>query len=165
MNKDFNDVIAPKEIISAAADVMGSIDFDPCSTPKINQFIGAKEILTADSRDPNTEWAGNTWLFPPYESRNDYLAWLTKAFEEYRLHRCSQLMILTEGRPSNPHIQLLLSHAGSSVCFFKQLSTFRNECTGEIIPNLKSRSFILSYQGVYKEYFRKEFSPFGAVVG
>lgn len=165
MNKVFNDVIAPAEIIKAATEVMGSIDFDPCSAPKVNEFIGAREILVADSRNPNTEWSGGTWMFPPYESRLDFLSWLTKAFEEYRLHRCSQLMILTEGRPSDRHIQYLLSQAGSSFCFFKQLGTFRNECTGEIIPNLKSRSFILSYQGVYKEAFRKEFSPFGAVIG
>ena len=165
MYKYFNDVVAPEEIINAATEVMGSIDFDPCSTPIINQYIGAKEILVANSRNPNTEWAGNTWLFPPYESRTGRLTWLRKAYEEYRLHRCSQLMILAVGRPSDSHIQSLLSQAGSSICFFKQLTAFRNDHTGEVIPYLKSKSFILSYQGVYKEAFRKEFSRFGAVVG
>lgn len=169
MKKDFNEAITPKYIIDTAADVMGGIDFDPCSTSTANQLIQARAFISpylppVNACDTKTEWSGNTWLFPPQISRIDTQLWISKAVEEYRLHRVTQLMILLRGKPSDSHIQSISRQQGVSVCFLTSVFGFRDGTTGEVRTDLKSSDFLLFYLGVNKADFRKQFTPKGAVI-
>ena len=94
--------LAPAEkIVTAARAVLGSIDFDPYSTPKINEMVMAAKftnrlVHTVDEACTG-DWVirgeGRVFLNPPamaYISRR----LLNKALREYRAGRVKQLLVV-----------------------------------------------------------------------
>lgn len=77
------EIITPREIISAAREVLGEIDLDPASSEIANATIGARQIFTAPEYDViahygtcevrryrdqsglSRPWCGRVWMSPP----------------------------------------------------------------------------------------------------
>lgn len=61
-----NEHVTPVGIIEAARAVMGSIDIDPATTPRVNRtFVHARHIYTADTNGLDKHWRGNVFVNPP----------------------------------------------------------------------------------------------------
>jgi len=57
--------MTPLAVSQAAAEVLGTIELDPASTPAANEAIGARRIFTVADNGLQHEWRGRTFLNPP----------------------------------------------------------------------------------------------------
>ena len=109
----------PSLYIDAARRAMGSIDFDPASSPAAQERVQATEYRTRERSGLDCEWQGNVWINPPYSAnviplfadkllgeldagRVDQCCWLSNASLDtrwgQRLSKAAQGLALIRGR-------------------------------------------------------------------
>jgi len=95
------DLAPPQKIITAARAVLGAVDFDPYSTPKINEMVMAAKFnnrltMTLDdvcAGDWQIRGEKRVFLSPPAMAIISRRL-LNKAFREYRAGRVEQLLVV-----------------------------------------------------------------------
>jgi hypothetical protein len=105
----------PQEYVSAAREVMGGIDIDPCSCQDANRVIKATTFYSEADDGFSKEWHGRLYTNPPYgEGTIDKFA--DKLLDEIGLQRVTQAIVLVNNCTETKWFQRLL-RVSSNVCF------------------------------------------------
>ena len=114
-NSGENEWYTPPEIIDAAREVMGSIDFDPASSTAANKVVGADDFYTKENSGLDVPWEGRVWLNPPYVA--DLVARFTeKLCAEYLADNISEAVLLVNNATETAWFQHTAAVA-NAVCF------------------------------------------------
>ncbi len=114
-NTGENEWYTPPEIVDAAREVMGGIDFDPASSTAANKVVGATDFYTKENSGLDVTWEGRVWLNPPYVS--DLVARFTeKLCAEYLADNISEAVLLVNNATETAWFQHTAAVA-NAVCF------------------------------------------------
>lgn len=83
----------PPFLIERAREFMGSIDLDPASCAKAQEWIKAPDWFDGQERGSGLEldWCGRVWLNPPFSNTSK---WCEKARKEWRESRIDEALVL-----------------------------------------------------------------------
>ena len=99
----------PKEIVSAARDVLGTIDLDPSSCEAANATVQATTYYTVEDDGLTKSWHGTVFLNPPYGGHAD--AFVAKLIDA---HTCGEvpaaIVVLSVHTVSNHWFAPLWNH-------------------------------------------------------
>jgi len=105
----------PQVYVSAARDVMGGIDIDPCSCEDANRVVKATTFFDEQQDGFAQEWHGRLYTNPPYgEGTIDKFS--DKLIGELTAQRVTQAIVLVNNCTETKWFQRLLQ-ASSNVCF------------------------------------------------
>lgn len=93
---DSEEWYTPPEIVSAAINLFGAIDLDPCSNSKESPSIPAKAHYTKGDDGLAQEWFGKVYMNPPYG--RVIADWVAKAADEYECGNVSGALLLVPAR-------------------------------------------------------------------
>ena len=111
INQDSGDYeyYTPIEIVDAAREVMGSIDYDPFSSYEANKRIKAGQYVCKEVNGLKQSWYGNVWMNHPF-SRNNNKPCIEMFVEEYELGDVEQACCITFAATSEKWFQPLLNY-------------------------------------------------------
>lgn len=155
-NSGNNEWYTPPEYISAAREVMDTIDLDPASTLDANQVVRAKKFYTIEDDGLEQEWFGNVWMNPPYAS-NLVARFADKLAESVAYGDVSQAIVLVNNATETAWFRTLIE-ISISVCFPSSRIKFWQP-TGEFGAPLQGQAIL--YCGDNHPAFVDAFSPFG----
>lgn len=113
----------PEWLIRKVKKVMGRIDLDPCSNPKAQQVVKARDYKAINENGLDCEWRGCVWVNPPYSKQSGGpLPWVEKAISSDGVLCC---MMLTNAGVSPKWWQLAAKNS-SRVLFFDKRIQFNN---------------------------------------
>ena len=112
-NSGENEWYTPPEYISAAREVMQSIDLDPASSDIANKTVKAKKYYTEAMDGLNLPWSGRVWMNPPYSS-DKIGRFVDKLTDE--LPNIEQAIVLVNNATETAWFCKLVD-ASSAVCF------------------------------------------------
>lgn len=102
-SSETNEWYTPKYIITAARDVLGSIDLDPASCLTAQNIVQASSYFDIEQDGLRRPWHGKVWLNPPYGTNesNDSLQWVwaQKLRAEYSSGNVTEAIMLTKAVP------------------------------------------------------------------
>jgi len=102
---------------------MGKIDLDPCSNPKAQQVVKARNYYTINDNGLERDWSGCVWVNPPYSKESGGpMPWIEKALSSDGVECC---MILTNAGVSPAWWQKAAGSSGR-VLFFNKRIQFNN---------------------------------------
>ncbi len=161
---DGNESYTPAVYIEAAREVMGSIDYDPCSCREANGVVRAQYYRDKTgqwrlfSGEPlHTEISGKVWLNPPYGRG------LKPRFVGELLHSAFwEAIVLLDVAPQTKTQQRLLQDHGAWACFPDHRISFWKP-GGEVLKDNRYSS-VFYYLGSNPQRFAEVFSRFGAVM-
>ncbi len=109
INQDSGDTeyYTPPEIIEAAREVMGTIDFDPASSEQANRNIKARVFV--DCKGLSCDWFGNVWMNHPFK-RGENHKWINKIVDSYENGDVNQACCITYAATSENWFQPLLEY-------------------------------------------------------
>ena len=142
----------PNEYITAAREVMGSIDLDPASSESANKIIQASKFFTAEDDGLSQDWYGNIWLNPPYSSC------LIGLFVDKLLASNFAQAIVLVNNSTDTSWFLKLARASAAIVFSTWRVKFLSPVGGSGYP-LKGQAFL--YLGHRPDAFIHSFSKFG----
>jgi len=151
-NSGENEWYTPREFISSAIEVMGTISLDPASSEIANRTVQAGTYYTKEDDGLKLKWFGKVWLNPPYEGK------LIKEFSKKVLEQeFSEIIILVNNATETQWFQDIAS-ISSAVCFPKKRIRFLDPDGNQGAP-LQGQAII--YSGDNHEAFREEFNQYG----
>jgi phage N-6-adenine-methyltransferase len=146
----------PAKYISAARDVMGTIDLDPASTPEANKVVGAKIFYTAQDNGLVKPWRGNVWMNPPYAMPLiEKFCW--KLNNHVHSGDVAVAIVLVNNATETAWFNKLIEVA-SAICFPRGRVQFWHPHKVSSTP-LQGQAFI--YIGSEPQRFTARFSEFG----
>ncbi len=153
----------PARYLSAAREVLGSIDLDPYSSAAANLRVGATWTFTSERPAPRgEEWptCEAVWMNPPYSSRG--VSEATERFiAAFQAGRFERGIVLVNNATETRFFQSLLREA-TAVCLPNHRIAF--ECVdGKRVSN-NPRGQALFYFGPAPDLFRRIFGEFGTVL-
>ena len=150
-----NDWYTPPEIIESARVVLGGIDLDPASSVLAQDVVKAKTYYTKADNGLDKEWAGKTWLNPPYSMPEIGL------FTEKLVGSpVDEFIVLTNNSSDTRWFHLLLEHS-YLVCFTKGRLSFTNPSM-ETMATRQGQA--LFYKGDRDDLFISEFRKYGEIL-
>jgi hypothetical protein len=155
-----NEWYTPVMFVDAARRVMGSIDTDPASNARAQEWIQASKFFTKDDSGLEQEWAGNVWLNPPY-AQPLITHFCDKAVDEFKLGRVQQAVVLVNNATETKWGQRLLSNC-TAVCFPSGRIKYLDESASPKLTPLQGQMFV--YFGNRQSEFALEFAPFGVTL-
>ena len=157
-----NDWHTPARYIEAARGVMGSIDFDPYSSPLANETVKADRYFTkADNALHPQHWTArpcNVWCNPPY-GRGVIDAAVARFLVE--LPRLSAAIVLTNNATETRWFQSMLREC-PAVCFTDHRIAFVSPDNKAVSGNTRGQTFF--YFGGNRGLFAEAFREFGRVL-
>jgi hypothetical protein len=105
----------PQVYVSAARDVMGGIDIDPCSCEDANRVVKATTFFDEQQDGFAQEWRGRLYTNPPY-GEGTIEKFSDKLIGELTAQRVTQAIVLVNNCTETKWFQRLLQ-ASSNVCF------------------------------------------------
>ncbi len=104
-----SEYLSPIEIVNAAREVMGGIDFDPFSSDKANKRINAMFYSTKDLDAFNTNWHGRVWMNHPFGRSYNKLA-IERLVNDYCERTIKQACCITYAATSEKWFQPLMEY-------------------------------------------------------
>jgi phage N-6-adenine-methyltransferase len=154
-----NEWYTPERYITAAREVMGSIDLDPATATLANETIGADAIFTKEDDGLSREWSGNVWLNPPYAQ--PWIAdFMQKLVDEVQAGSATQAIALTHNYTDTKWFQGAAA-AAQAICFTRGRIGFLSP-SGEKAAATQGQAFF--YFGPHHQTFVRVFSQFGLVL-
>jgi hypothetical protein len=88
-----NQFISPKAVIDPVETVLGSIDYDPCSSSSPQAVMLAKNNLKVadDGLAADRPWIGTAWIAPGHQG--DFSPWAQKAVTEFEAGRLTDAIL------------------------------------------------------------------------
>jgi hypothetical protein len=154
---DTDDWWTPSVYIEAARTVLREIDLDPASSPKANEHIQAKRILTARENGLTQPWHGRVWLNPPYGGQAG--AFMVHLLAEYEAGRVTGAIALINAWATEALWFAPLWRF--PICFAHHRIEFRGPA-GQGGNSTHGGAFV--YMGPDEDLFAETFSKFGVVV-
>lgn len=147
----------PAEYITAARQVMGTIDLDPASCPAANEIVGAREFYSEAEDGLKCTWSGRVWMNPPYSQPaiGEFCRCLASAHESGLVpEACALVNNATETAWFHQ-----LSAVASAVCFPRGRVRFWHP--ERVSQPLQGQAVL--YLGEKAKVFAEAFSEFGLV--
>lgn len=139
----------PPEVLSAVADVLGTIDLDPCSNngaPNVN----AEQHFTTEQDGLAQEWIGKVYMNPPYGKGIG--AWVEKLAESHETGDVPEAIALLPARTDTAWLRRLRDYPR---CFISGRLKFSNADQGAPFPS------VAVYLGKDVALFTAAFQPLG----
>ena len=98
--------------ITAAREVMGSIDLDPASCAKANSIVRATHFFELPQDGMKENWEGNIFCNPPYSKiggKSQVRLWFEKLINEYEQGLVKQGILLANVATATSYFQDYLS--------------------------------------------------------
>lgn len=150
----------PKRYMKLVHDVLGEIDFDPCSNETANKTVQAKRYLTINDNALTTPWDYCTTVYmnPPYS--RDLLPKFVDVFIDYWNDPCSfrEAIVLTNNNTETVSWQKLAKHC-SVVCNVDHRISFIDQNGNYVFNNTRGQTFF--YFGYDARKFVEVFSTIG----
>lgn len=150
----------PQIYLTAARQVMGSIDTDPASSDKANEIVKATTYFTEEDDGRQHKWIGNVWLNPPYAQPlvAQFCRFLT---EKYKNNGIIQACVLVNNATETGYYQDMLKEC-SAVCFVKGRVKFVDKKGEPSGAPLQGQTIL--YFGKERARFKEFFQEFGVVL-
>jgi hypothetical protein len=151
----------PAKYIEAARHALGEIDLDPASSPKANEIVKAKKILTQRDNGLKREWHGRVWLNPPYalvDGESSAGLWGVKLIEEWEAKRVEAAVLLVNATTDAKWFQPFWRFA---ICFTDHRIEFYTP-NGQPRSPVAGNAFV--YLGDRPKDFARAFDEFGVTV-
>lgn len=151
-----NEWYTPEPYITAAVNVMGSIDLDPASSMFANKVVGAKKIYTIEDDGLTKQWRGRIWLNPPYASRliNKFC---DKLCNHFIASEVTEAIVLVNNATDTAWFNTLAKYASAIVFTNGRVRFYAYD--GRKSQPLQGQAVI--YLGKNKEKFIEYFGVFG----
>jgi phage N-6-adenine-methyltransferase len=154
------DWYTPRDLVTAAASVMGGIDLDPASCAAANETVGAAKFYTAADDGLSKPWTGRVWLNPPYSQP------LISQFSSKLLGECAngnvrEAIVLVHNATETGWFQEL-TKAASAICFLRGRVTFQHPTRTD--TNTPPRGHAVIYFGSGTDVFAAAFGRLGLVL-
>ncbi len=159
-NSGQNEWYTPREFIEAARRAMGSLDTDPASNLKAQEWVQARTFYTKEDSGLERPWSGNVWLNPPY-AQPLIGQFCDKAVHEFEAQHIQQAIVLVNNGTETRWGQRLLSSC-TAVCFPTGRIKFLNSA-GEP-KNTPLQGQMLVYLGQRSQHFAAEFASLGVIL-
>lgn len=161
-NSGENEWYTPRKFIEAAISVMGKIAFDPASSKKANEVVGARYYKTMKDDGLKGKWGSPVWMNPPY-AQPLCARFCEALIEKADSGEVSEACVLVNNATETAWFQGLLSIA-DAVCFPMGRVRFLDPGGNEGAP-LQGQAIIFLSGNLGKiEKFVKVFSKFGRVL-
>ena len=145
----------PPIYTDAAREVMGTIDLDPASNAKAQEWIRAEQFYTIDDDGLCLAWHGCVWLNPPYSTGN--IAKFAEKLVE-SLPNLDQAIALVNNATETGWFQRMAESA-DVICLPKSRIKFIGQDGKQADSPLQGQAFL--YFGPDKLLFTEIFSEFG----
>jgi hypothetical protein len=151
----------PVEIIEAARQTMGSIFFDPFSSPEANRTVRASHFMTKDHGELtfSAEWRGPLWMNHPF-SRSMNPRCITKLLAEFWSGRVQVACCVTFASTSEEWFRPLLSFPQ---CFLSPRTHYLDQEGNPVRGVTKGSVVTLLAPDSYLTNFRYNFQSLGIV--
>lgn len=146
----------PPHVIVAAKEVMGSIDLDPASSAVANKIVGANSYFSKENNGLFTNWCGNIWLNPPYQT-SLITPFVEKTIQEIQNGNVEQICFLSNNATDTLWFQKIIPYF-DAICFFKGRLKFYNEQLQPLRKPLQGQ--ILGYYSKNKKYIENFYNVF-----
>jgi ParB family chromosome partitioning protein len=154
-----NEWFTPPEHVEAAREVLGTIDLDPATHPKAQEYIKATQYFTVDEDGLKQQWHGRIWLNPPY-AQPDIVNFVQKLLDEIAASRTTAAILLTHSYTDTAWFHNAMSVA-NRICFTRGRIKFVDDVGDSCAPTQGQAFF---YYGPQPARFRTMFKRFGKVV-
>ena len=157
---DHEEWYTPKPYLEAVRAVLGTIDYDPASTPFANQIVQAKQIFTLSDDGLQKQWFGQVFLNPPYgltQGKSNQALWSQKLINEYKSGRCTEAILLVNASTGARWFAPLWAYP---ICFVNHRIHFYSYSD---IKNQPTHHNAFVYFGNNAVKFAEQFSVFGHV--
>jgi hypothetical protein len=144
----------PKLYVEKVRSVLGSIDFDPASSPEAQETVQATEFLTENGT--TMPWHGKVFLNPPY-SRGIMGDFVT------RMVRHRNGIMLTNSSTDTDWWHRALASC-DAVCFTYGRIAFTDGDTGLPVRNNSRGQCFFLYGREYLESFKANFQDVGTIM-
>ena len=163
-DRDSDNWITPAGYTDAARQVMGSIDFDPFSSPEANVSVGATQFYTQEDDAFETPWpstARTVWMNPPYGRGN-----MQKSVDALLKHlspegsSIEQAIVLTNNSTDTEWFYALAHHPRcAAVVFTRGRIAFLSPGDKQMSSNTRGQTFF--YFGKNPQLFCEVFGQYG----
>ena len=150
----------PVEVIEAAREAMGGIDFDPASNPMANEAVKAAEYRTKDQDGLQGDWHGRVWMNPPWTAKV-VQQFCDKLIEQYRAGNVEQACVLFSAFTLADRWQDTVS--ASSVIWFAGKKLAYYGPNGETGGGFTMNGDTVAGVGVDLDRFKAAFAPLGGI--
>ena len=152
-NSGYTEWYTPKQYITSAWKVMGSIDLDPASSKEAQKIVKATKYYDIEENGLTKEWTGNVWLNPPYSSVKLFINKLLDS-------KFKQAIVLVNNATETEWFARLAEKSSAMVFHTGRIRFATPESEGEgTTPCMQGQVF--AYCGPAAEKFLEEFSQYG----
>ena len=152
----------PREVIEAAREAMGGIDFDPASNPAANEIVQAAEYRTKDQDGLQGDWHGRVWMNPPWSAKvvGQFVA---KLIEQHQAGKVEQACVLTSSITDTERWQSLVG--ASSVVWLPKGDLKYYGPDGLFVGGggFTMNGDTVAGVGVDRDRFKAAFAPLGGI--
>lgn len=159
---DRDEWMTPTPIVALARDVLGEIDFDPCSTPAANLRVRAQRYFTKADNALVRAWPHDQRIFmnPPY-SRGVIDAFVSKLIDLACASRLRAAFVITNNVTDTRWAHLLYEHC-TALCYPQGRIHFLGPDGNPVRQTRQGQCFW--YFGEHKRLFREVMESQGVVL-
>ena len=144
----------PADIVTDVREMFGEIDLDPASDSKDTPNVPATTIYTEEDDGLSQEWAGKTYMNPPYG--REIGGWVEKLIQEYHAGNIDEAIALVPARTDTQWFAPLFNFP---LCFISGRVRFSDGDGAAPFPS------VLVYMGSRPEDFVRIFRRRGPIMG
>jgi 5'(3')-deoxyribonucleotidase len=158
LSSDSVEWYTPPHIITAAREVLGTIDLDPASNAKANKWTKAKRYFTEKTDGLTKNWHGKVWMNPPYSGMTP--KFVGKLIDSYEIHGTvtEALCLVNATACKDNWLQPLFNYV---LCFMQPLRFINEKGVVQVKAPFASCAV---YFGDKPECFAEVFGKLGQVV-
>ncbi len=164
-----NEWYTPAKYISAARELMGSIDLDPASCEEANRTVAAANYYDSTQNGLETPWYDRVWLNPPYGYTNgesNQALWSSRLIDQYTIGNVTQAVLLVNAAVDTKWFHRLFQYCEREphffpVCFPDHRINFYSPDSSE---SGSTHGSALVYFGTQIKEFYTIFCQFGLVM-
>jgi phage N-6-adenine-methyltransferase len=150
----------PKKYVEAAREVLGTIELDPASSSRANEYVEAEQFYDEQEDGLKQPWEGRVWMNPPY-SAGVVEPFCRKLCGMYERGDVPEAILLVNNATETGWFQHSLKHA-DAICFPKGRIQYINPDREETNSPLQGQAFL--YFGNAPGDFAETFDKFGKIL-